>query len=222
MKQSFNPPVYSQVAFDIAAKIAAGEWKEGERFTGRSLMSSQYNVSSETIRRAMRLLEEMGILSVQVNVGYTVLSKARAVEYIEQFQNSRDLRQMKLHLEELVAQRNALNEEISQTMKNISDLGDRFRYSGRLRTYEYGVDAASQAVGQSIGQLQFRQKTGSTIVAVQKRGEIILSPDPQTVLEAGDTLVVACELSSLNQVSQLLGAPGDGGWKDGAAPVEIL
>ena len=35
----------------------AGELREGQRFTGRSLMGSQYGVSSETIRRAMRHLE---------------------------------------------------------------------------------------------------------------------------------------------------------------------
>ena len=52
MSRSANPPVYSQVAFDIASKIArldealarhaaSGEIREGERFTGRSLMGSQ-------------------------------------------------------------------------------------------------------------------------------------------------------------------------------------
>ena len=53
MNHSPNPPVYSQVAFDIASKIVSGEIKVGERFTGRSLMGSQYGVSSETIRRAL-------------------------------------------------------------------------------------------------------------------------------------------------------------------------
>lgn len=45
MKQSASPPIYSQVAFDIASKIVSGEIKVGERFTGRSLMGSQYGVS---------------------------------------------------------------------------------------------------------------------------------------------------------------------------------
>lgn len=76
-------PVYAQIAYDIAAKIACGEIKEQERFSGRSLMGAQYRVSPETIRRAMRLLSDMGITEIRENVGSVVLSKARAVEYVE-------------------------------------------------------------------------------------------------------------------------------------------
>ena len=84
MSRSVNPPVYSQVAFDVASKIASGDIREGDRFTGRSLMGSQYGVSSETIRRAMLHLSDMGIISVQNNVGSTVLSQKRAKEYVAQ------------------------------------------------------------------------------------------------------------------------------------------
>lgn len=205
MKNSPNPPIYSQVAFDIAAKIAGGEIKEGDRFAGRSLMGSQYGVSSETIRRAMRTLEDIGILSVQKNVGYTVVSAQRAVEYIKQFQESRDLRLLKTRLRELQMQRDALNQEIERTMTRILDLSERFRRSDRLRTYEFPVDAAAAVAGQSIGKLQFRQNTGATIVAVQKGADLLLSPGPQTRLDPGDVLVVACELSQLGLVSELMG-----------------
>ena len=63
--------------------------------------------------------------------------------------------------------------------------------------------------GRSIGELQFRQKTSATIVAVRKGEEILLSPGPQTVLSAGDVLVVACELSQLEAVCRLLGYPAE-------------
>ena len=32
MRNSKNPPVYSQVAYDIASKIAAGKMRVGENF----------------------------------------------------------------------------------------------------------------------------------------------------------------------------------------------
>lgn len=83
MKNQPALPVYAQIAYDIAAKIACGEIKEQERFSGRSLMGAQYRVSPETIRRAMRLLSDMGITEIRENVGSVVLSKARAVEYVE-------------------------------------------------------------------------------------------------------------------------------------------
>lgn len=205
MKQSPNPPVYAQVAFDIAAKIAAGELKIGERFTGRSLMGSQYGVSAETIRRALRHLEEMGIISTQVNVGSTVRSKKRAVEYVDQFQSGKDLWALKCQLRELIARRDALNAEITGTLQRILDLSERFRRSDRLRTYEFPVEADTAAAGQSIGALQFRQNTGATIVALRKGEELVLSPGPEARLERGDVVVVACEVGQLERVSSLLG-----------------
>ena len=206
MSRSANPPVYSQVAFDIASKIASGEIREGERFTGRSLMGSQYGVSSETIRRAMRHLGDMGIISVQNNVGSTVLSQKRAREYVEQYQEDKDLRALKAELREMLAQRDALNEKINDTVQRIIDLGERFWRSDRMRTYEFRV-TGGPAVGQSIGGLQFRQRTGATIVAVRSGETVLLSPSPQTVLHSGDVLVVACELEQIEAVSDLLASP---------------
>ena len=206
MNHSPNPPVYSQVAFDIASKIVSGEIKVGERFTGRSLMGSQYGVSSETIRRAMRHLSDMGIISVQNNVGSTVLSQKRAREYVEQYQEDKDLRALKAELREMLAQRDTLNEKINATVQRIIDLGERFWRSDRMRTYEFRV-SDGPAAGQSIGGLQFRQRTGATIVAVRSGETVLLSPSPQTVLHSGDVLVVACELEQIEAVSDLLASP---------------
>ena len=208
MKRSSKPPVYSQVAFDIAAKIAAGDLKEGDRFSGRSLMGSQYGVSSETIRRALGHLSDLGIISVKTNIGSTVLSQRRAAEYVEQYQASRDLLALKARLRELVAQRDSLNAEIHATFLQISDLWERFHSSDRFRTYEFRVRPGSAAAGKTIGELRFRQRTGATIVAVHRDDTVQLSPDPQTALRCGDTLMVACELSQVEQVTQLLGPSG--------------
>ena len=97
--------------------------------------------------------------------------------------------------------------EIIETTQQIIDMGERFRHSDRLRTYEFEVADGTPAAGRSIGELQFRQKTGATIVAVRKGEEILLSPGPQTRLDKGDVLVVACELAQVDQVTQLLGQP---------------
>ena len=42
-------------------------------------------------------------------------------------------------------------------------------------------------------------------MAVHRDGTVQLSPGPQTLLSCGDTLMVACELSQVDQVAQLLG-----------------
>ena len=222
MRQSASPPVYSQVAFDIAAKIASGELKEGDRFSGRSLMSSKYGVSPETIRRAISHLSDMGIVTIKNNSGSTVLSRKRAADYVGQYQASRDLLALKVKLRSMIAQRDELNEKINQTFWEISDLWERFRASDLLRTYEFQIQPGTSAEGRSIGELQFRQQTGATIVAVYQQEKLQLSPGPQTVLSAGDVLVIACEISQIGQVSQLLGQPLGGGGEGEAAPAQDL
>lgn len=202
-----NVPIYSQVAFDIASKIASGEYKEGERFSGRSLLISQYRVSTETIRRAVGLLGDLGIVSVKSKSGFTVVSQKRAAEYVEQYQSGQDLLALKTRLRELVEQRDAINAEITKTFLQIEDMWERFHSSNRFRTYEFSLTPQSPAAGKSILELQFRQRTGATIVAIQKESGLLLSPGPQSTLEAGDTVIVACELSQIDAVSQLLGQP---------------
>mgnify|MGYP000892165127 FL=1 len=71
-------PVYAQIALDIALRISKGELKENSIVYGRSVMSSEYGVSPETIRRAMKLLEDMEIVGTKQNSGTVVLSSEKA------------------------------------------------------------------------------------------------------------------------------------------------
>lgn len=206
MRIKTKPPIYLQVAYDIAAKIATGALAEQERFSGRSLMSSQYGVSPETIRRALRLLSDMGIITVQENVGSQVLSKQRAVEYVEHYEIGRDLLMLKGELNQLMMQRRQIDERITDMIGQITDLSDRFRDSDRLRTYEFVVAEDAYIEGKSISHIDFRKHTGATIVAVRRSDEIMLSPPPQTVLKKQDLLVIACDVTDVDGVAGFINA----------------
>ena len=205
MKRSSQPPIYSMVAYDIAVKIAAGELKETERFSGRSIMSSQYGVSPETIRRAIRLLSDVGIVSVQNNVGNVVLSKDRAAEYVEQYKIGHDLMTLKNELDGLMHEQVELNNRVTQVIQQITDLSNRFKSSDRLRTYEIKIERGSNILGKSIGDLEFRQKTGATIVAIKHEDEITLSPAPATIIRLYDTLVIVCDITRVGKVTDFIG-----------------
>ena len=49
-KKRDSVAIYAKIAMDIANRIVNGEIPEGKRLSGRSLMSSEYGVSPETIR----------------------------------------------------------------------------------------------------------------------------------------------------------------------------
>ena len=59
MRQMTVPAQYLQIAVDVASRVAGGDLREGDRLYGRSVMASEYGVSPETIRRALRLLADM-------------------------------------------------------------------------------------------------------------------------------------------------------------------
>ncbi len=204
MRNNPKPPVYSQVAFDIATKIASGELEENSKFTGRSLMSTEYGVSQETIRRAFKQLADMEIISVQQNIGATVISKEKAVGYIEKFQTGKDIRSLKAELRALLDERDKVNTRIVQLVDKITDLGDRFKSSDPLRNYEFEILPGSKIIGKSIRELEFWQNTEATIVAIKSGGKINLSPGPNAVFEPYDILVVAGKLDSVDRVKSLI------------------
>ena len=62
-------PQYLRIALDVAEKIAAGELEERQRLSGRSLLASEYAVSPETVRKALRLLANMKVVEVREKSG---------------------------------------------------------------------------------------------------------------------------------------------------------
>ena len=58
-------PQYMRIALDIANRIASGEIAERQRISGRYLLSSQYHVSPETVRKALSLLRDMDVVQVK-------------------------------------------------------------------------------------------------------------------------------------------------------------
>jgi TrkA domain protein len=54
----------------------------------------------------------------------------------------------------------------------------------------YTLSADAPLVGQSIGTVGVRERTGATVAAVEREGEVLQSPGPDHVFEAGDRLVV--------------------------------
>ena len=57
-----------------------------------------------------------------------------------------------------------------------------------LEWVEVGAD--SDVAGKTLGESALRQTTGASVIAIERDDEVITSPGGDTVVEAGDTLVV--------------------------------
>lgn len=196
--------MYSIIALDIAVRIARGHLKENTKIPGRSLMSSEYNVSPETIRRSYQLLEDMEIISVFPGSGAVVKSRENASKYIDKFDIGKDFRTLKHELKELMKERDNLNKKITEVTNQIFDINERYKNINPLYTSEFEIPGESAIVGKSINETNFWQNTGATIVAVKRSKEMILSPGPYFVFEPNDTIVVTGDADIPKRVDALI------------------
>ena len=191
MKQTVVPSQYLQIALDIARRIAKGELPEGQRVYGRSVMASEYNVSPETIRRALRLLSDMKVVEVKPQSGVVVLSADSARRYIENFEESADVRALRQQLKDLMAEYADLSRRLSDTVAALMKSRETFAAADEpFPNYEVPVPKDSPLIGRSIGELKFWQSTGGTIVAIRRGQTVILSPGPYAQLYGGDVIVL--------------------------------
>jgi CPA2 family monovalent cation:H+ antiporter-2 len=69
------------------------------------------------------------------------------------------------------------------------------------------LDPGSPAVGRTLAGLELRRRTGATVVAVDRLGELQMSPPPDLCLKTGDGLVLIGDATALEAASELLGVP---------------
>jgi len=62
-----------QIADDLRAKIGGGEYQPGGKLPSNKAMATQYSTSTETVRRALRLLTDEGIVTAHSTLGTFVL-----------------------------------------------------------------------------------------------------------------------------------------------------
>lgn len=198
------PPVYSQIALDIALRIARGDIQENTKVYGRSIMASEYGVSPETIRRSMKLLEDMQVLEVRQNSGALVLSAEKAKWYVEKFGQENDIRTRQKKLDELLEHQQDVSREISEVASTIVRINEKFTKSKPFHNYEATVPANSHVIGKTLGELKFWQQTTATVIAVRRGEQIILSPGPYATLHEGDIIVFVGNIKSTDMVINFL------------------
>ena len=181
---------YVSIALDIANKILNGEFREKQKISGRSTLASMYNVSPETIRRAIVLLEDMDVVNSSRGSGIDVISKSAAEKFIEKNKSSRYISSIKDEIRDLMQQKKKIDEQIQESFDTIFDYIERFKSDTPYTFIEIKVTADSKKIGKKINEVRLCQTTGTTMVAYRRKGETVISPGPDYVFEEGDTIVV--------------------------------
>lgn len=170
--------VYKQIAIDIASKVVNGKYRPGQKIHGRSTLASQYNVSPETVRRAVFLLNQVGVLQVRQGAGITIVSVENAEEFLSKSNERQSLDTIKNHIDRLMLEQKQLNSRLQENINILLDANDRFNYLNPLTPFELAIEEDCQLVGKTIASVHFWNNTGATIIAIRRKGSTILSPGP--------------------------------------------
>ena len=84
-------PKYQQIATDIAYKIVNGIYQEDQKIYARSAIGSQYSVSSETARRAMCILADWDVVTIEKNSGVLIKSVDNAKNFLQQQKQTKSI-----------------------------------------------------------------------------------------------------------------------------------
>lgn len=195
MENNTSLPIYHKIALDIANKIQIGEISEGTLLRGRSSLAGKYNVSPETIRRAMKLLEDLEVVSSVKGKGIVVLSSEKASSFLNKNQNLTNLSSYKSDLKNLLWAKSQLEVEIVDNINKIIDYTGRLSNINPLVPLEFKITNDCKFIGKTAGEIKFWQHTSATIVGVKRDGELIISPGPYIEFMVNDILLVVGDAS---------------------------
>ena len=197
-------PTYKKIALDIANKIQLNNILEGDILHGRSTLSSKYNVSPETIRRSMILLEDVEVVKTIKGKGILVLSREKAISFLNRNKSIDSIRSYKTEIDKLLNNRKEIENQVLKSIQGIIDYSSRFNEVNNIIPLEFVVPENCLYIGKTVGEIMFWQNTGATLIAVKRNDELLLSPGPYISLNPNDILIVVGNDNIRNSVPQFL------------------
>lgn len=203
-KVQVKQPKYQKIAADIASRIVEKKYLVGEKIYARSSLASQYNVSSETARRAIAVLQDLEIVEATKGSGVMIKSYEKAAQFVHQFLEVQSVYQVQLEmLESIKRQKNEL-EVLQETAERLVSRTERFKSVNPFVPFQVEIREETPYISQTIGSINFWQNTMATIVGVRRGEELIISPGPYATFEQGDVIYFIGNDECIERVQKFL------------------
>lgn len=197
-------PTYKKIALDIANKIKKGSIKEGDILYGRSSLASKYNVSPETIRRAIMLLEDLEVVKSFKGKGILVISKEQAVLFLDRNKSIDSMKEYKSQISTLMDERKKIEDKILSSINVIIDYSSRFDELNPIIPIEFKIPKDCIYIGKTIAEIKLWQNTGATLIAIRRDDNLFLSPGPYIIINSEDIFIVVGNDEIKNSVPDFL------------------
>ena len=197
-------PRYQQIAIEVAARIANGEYGEGEKIYARSSLASQYGVSPETARRAICILSDLGIVSSEKGSGIIIRSQKKAADYIQQNSKLETIDTIKENLLKSVVRQKKEMDYLNECMKDLIEASVHFRSMNPFMPFEIRITKDCVYLNKTVTEIQFWQHTGATVIAVSRKDVVMKSPGPYVALTEDDTIYFIAQDDTADRVKEFL------------------
>lgn len=203
-KAKVTIPVYQQISIDIATKIVEKHYSVGDKIYTRSSIASQYGVSSETARRAISILSDLEIVGATKGSGVIIKSYEKAVAFVRQYHDIQTINNLKKEILVSVEKQAKETEFLVSRISTLIEKTDRFRSINPFVPFEIGITNECPYLNRTIQEMNFWHNTAATIIAIRRKGELLMSPGPHAVFLADDVLFFIGDDNCLERVKNFI------------------
>lgn len=187
IKQDSNP-YYMQIAKDIAYQITIGEFIDNDKISGCSGLASRYRVSPETVRKALCILSDAGVVSQKKGSGTYIRSTKNANLFLKKLDEGKTLESIRKDISESIKKQKAEMDNLLDTINELTIATEHFRSMNPLMPYAINITSDCVFLDKTIKDIRLWQYTGATLVAIKRQEELIRSPGPYAILKENDIL----------------------------------
>ncbi|MGB3366210.1 MAG: TrkA C-terminal domain-containing protein [Acidaminobacteraceae bacterium] len=203
--QNSKAAKYEKIALDIAYGILSGEWVVGDIITGRTTLSAKYSVSSETIRRALKLLEEQSVVESIERKGILIKSKEFADLFVREHKTKDKILSLREDVSTMMLEKQKIENIVLDSIDDIIEKSMLLRNTGVINPLEITVSETSELIGKSIGEVKFWECTGATVIGINRNNHLYLSPGPAFIFESNDRILyVSNDIESSNKIKSFV------------------
>lgn len=193
---------YLSIAYQIAKRIVSGELSEGRRLSGRTLLSSEYQVSSETIRKAIKVLETYGVVESIERSGIVIISKKAAETYMSRYVAQKEDRRLIKDTEEALKELSLAESKAQHLTRKLISVTRTGFFPFDFFTFD--IMAQHPHVGQTLQEMDLKRHTGALVIGYEKNGLFYQNPEATLLIEADMTLYLLGDLTVQKKTEEYL------------------
>ena len=197
-------PVYQQIAADIASKIANGVYQVGEKIYARSVLASQYGVSSETARRAMCILSDLDIVDTTRGSGVIIRSTENAIKFVKQYDDIKTVNDFKNNILNSLERQKKESDYLKEQLVELINKTERFKSINPFMPFEIRISKETPYIEKTVAEINFWHNTSATIICIKRNECLEMSPGPYAVLRENDIFYFVGDESCYDRVNKFL------------------